>query len=573
MLKVLPSYISNLIAAGEVVQRPASVVKELVENSIDAGADKISIIIGDSGRTLIQVIDNGSGMSMEEGVLSFERHATSKIAEAEDLHSIITYGFRGEALASIAAVAQVTMRTRKVGEELGAEIQFAESKLVEKSEIASPEGTNIAVRNIFYNVPARRKFLKSDSSEFRQIVAETSRIAISHPEVALKLVHNDKEVLNFGCVKNLKQRLLEVAGKSMASELVDISSQSSIITIGGYIGKPEDAKKSSGAQYFFVNGRFFRSPYFHKSLVSAYDGLIPEGTIPSYFIFFEVNPEEIDINIHPAKTEVKFENESIIYEILRSAVKEAIGKNSLCPSIDFDLEGAPEIPIVHSGGERVQPPKINYDPLFDPFQAERGASELICEDRAAKSKTLMQVHGKYILTTVKSGLLMIHISRARERILYERFLKDIDNSTPISQQVLFPQNIDLDYNSYSLISENIEKILLLGFDIQPIGETSVEVCGVPDGFPSDPGYTQEAIYNLLEILSNDISTAAIKADVRENMARKLARTAVGGNYGSISDIEAQMIVDSLFACSEPDRTPDGRLCMSIITLEDLDRKI
>ena len=351
MLKILPSNISNLIAAGEVVQRPASAVKELLENAVDAGAGNISVFIEDSGKTLIQVIDDGCGMTPEEARLCFERHATSKISEASDLSSIMTYGFRGEALPSIAAVAEVTLRTRKKGSDTGSEAVFTPSGFSGQEEAAMPEGTNIAVRNIFYSLPARRKFLKSDSTEFRQIVSEFSHVALCRPEIGVRLVHNGKDIYNLKKANTLKQRILEIEGKDMVKELIDIRTSTRIINISGFVGNPSDARKSAGNQFFFVNGRYFRSSYFHKAVMKAYDKLIPEGAYPSYYIFFETTPENIDVNIHPAKTEVKFENETEIFEILTAAVKESLGRNSFIPTIDFDHDTLPDIPA---------PSRFNY---------------------------------------------------------------------------------------------------------------------------------------------------------------------------------------------------------------------
>ena len=351
MLRILPSNISNLIAAGEVVQRPASAVKELLENAVDAGAGNISVIIEDSGKTLIQVIDDGCGMTPEEARLCFERHATSKISEASDLSSIMTYGFRGEALPSIAAVAEVTLRTRKKGSDTGSETVFTPSGFSGQEEAAMPEGTNIAVRNIFYSLPARRKFLKSDSTEFRQIVSEFSHVALCRPEISVRLVHNGKDIYNLKKANTLKQRILEIEGKDMVKELIDVRTSTRIINISGFVGNPSDARKSAGNQFFFVNGRYFRSSYFHKAVMKAYDKLIPEGAYPSYYIFFETTPENVDVNIHPAKTEVKFENETEIFEILTAAVKESLGRNSFIPTIDFDHDTLPDIPA---------PSRFNY---------------------------------------------------------------------------------------------------------------------------------------------------------------------------------------------------------------------
>ena len=599
MLKVLPSHISNLIAAGEVVQRPSSVVKELIENSIDAGAENITVVISDSGRTLIQVIDDGCGMSDDDARLCFSRHATSKISKAEDLNSILTYGFRGEALPSIAAVAEVTLKTRKRGEEIGTEVVFSESGMISQEPSSCPEGTNISVRNIFYNVPARRKFLKSDASEFRQIVSEFCRVALCHYEVSMRLVHNKKDIYILKGARNVKQRILEISGKELIKELVDLRTDTSMVSISGFIGKPEDARKNAAHQYFFVNGRFFKSPYLHKAIQKAYEKLVPEGYSPSYFIFLEINPENIDINIHPSKTEVKFEDEPMIFQILNASVRESLGMNSLGPSIDFDMEGAPEIPVPHKQGVYTPPPKIDFDPLFNPFdsvpisgaratngagkpdntipkyQAEpevEGYGEMF-EEKIAESRSILQVQGKYLLTTVKSGLLLIRISRARERILYEKYLRQLDDCTPLVQESLFPTSLELDPISYSLLDEASDLLPKMGFDVSFLPGNTISVNGVPEGYPTDIPSVKNSIDELVILLSDHGREALNRADGRHEIALSLAKSGSKGPSAQLSHLEAQLLIDSLFGCMEPDRTPEGRVCMSIITTEDLDKKL
>ena len=378
MLQLLPPDISNLIAAGEVVTRPAAVLKELLENAVDAGATAVSVVITDAGRTLIQVIDDGCGMSQEEALLCFERHATSKIASAADLERISTFGFRGEALASIAAVAQVTLRTRREQDEVGSETQFAASALVSQSPAAVPKGSSFAVRNLFYNVPARRKFLKSDNAELKHLLSEFFRVAIARPAIAFTLSSNGKELYRLPVARNNKQRIYDLFGRDLASGLTDIATETSIINVRGYIGAPEDARRTAGNQFFFVNGRYFRSPYLHKAVCRPYEKLIPEGSIPSYFIFLETDASRIDVNIHPAKTEIKFEDEAVVFDIVSACVREGIGRSTLAPSIDFDCADAPDIPTIHSSGRGrgsgyVRPPKMGYDPLFNPFDIDRKA--------------------------------------------------------------------------------------------------------------------------------------------------------------------------------------------------------
>ena len=597
MLKILPSNISNLIAAGEVVQRPASAVKELLENAVDAGAGNISVIIEDSGKTLIQVIDDGCGMTPEEARLCFERHATSKISEASDLSSIMTYGFRGEALPSIAAVAEVTLRTRKKGSDTGSETVFTPSGFSGQEEAAMPEGTNIAVRNIFYSLPARRKFLKSDSTEFRQIVSEFSHVALCRPEISVRLVHNGKDIYNLKKANTLKQRILEIEGKDMVKELIDVRTSTRIINISGFIGNPSDARKSAGNQFFFVNGRYFRSSYFHKAVMKAYDKLIPEGAYPSYYIFFETTPENVDVNIHPAKTEVKFENETEIFEILTAAVKESLGRNSFIPTIDFDHDTLPDIPAPsrfnytgsYSRPQPARPQHIPYETILPdtspsrhysaiesaerPSAAVNGYGEIFEDSGTSSSGSgILQISGRYLVTTLRSGMMIVDIRRARERILYEKYLRQLDNSAPISHQVLFPCVIQLSPEKYSLLTENREQLRLLGFDIGPQEGNTISVNGLPEEFGSDESSVRTAIDNLLASLMETGSIDLIRADNREVMARRLAgAAAASAGNGRLSADEARLLVDTLFSCAEPETSPGGKRCMSVLTEEDIER--
>ena len=597
MLRILPSNISNLIAAGEVVQRPASAVKELLENAVDAGAGNIGVFIEDSGKTLIQVIDDGCGMTPEEARLCFERHATSKISEASDLSSIMTYGFRGEALPSIAAVAEVTLRTRKKGSDTGSETVFTPSGFSGQEEAAMPEGTNIAVRNIFYSLPARRKFLKSDSTEFRQIVSEFSHVALCRPEISVRLVHNGKDIYNLKKANTLKQRILEIEGKDMVKELIDVRTSTRIINISGFIGNPSDARKSAGNQFFFVNGRYFRSSYFHKAVMKAYDKLIPEGAYPSYYIFFETTPENIDVNIHPAKTEVKFENETEIFEILTAAVKESLGRNSFIPTIDFDHDTLPDIPAPsrfnytgsYSRPQPARPQHIPYETILPdtspsrhysaiesaerPSAAVNGYGEIFEDSGTSSSDSgILQISGRYLVTTLRSGMMIVDIRRARERILYEKYLRQLDNSTPISHQVLFPCVIQLSPERHSLLTENTEQLRLLGFDIEPQEGNTISVNGLPEEFGSDESSVRTAIDNLLASLMETGSIDLIRADNREAMARRLAgAAAASAGNGRLSADEARLLVDSLFSCAEPETSPGGKRCMSVLTEEDIER--
>ena len=591
MIKVLPSHIANLIAAGEVVQRPSSVVKELMENAVDANSTKVTLIVNDSGRTLIQVIDNGSGMTKEEAELCFERHATSKIEKAEDLYSINTFGFRGEALASIAACADVTLKTRKESDETGVEVHIAENKIISTTTTSCPQGCNIAVRNIFYNIPARRKFLKSDNVEYRQIVSEFIKVALTRTDIEFKFIHNSKDIYTLPPVANIKQRITQIAGKEIAKDLVDIQTDTTVVSVRGFVGRPSLAKKNQPNQYFFVNGRFFKSPLLHKAVIKAYNNLIPDSTTPSYFIFLNIDPQNMDVNIHPSKTEIKFENDLVIFEILNAAVKEAIGEGAFIPSIDFDTEGVPEIPAVPHDRKYVAPPKINFDPLFNPFKEElkvRRNGEFLNNDfepiikeqnsfggvfseEPKEEHPILQLKGRYIVTTVKSGLLVIDIPRAKERILYERYLNSITNAKPAIQENLFPQTIDLDHFSYTLLMEDKEKLMEIGFDIRSFGENCIVVYGIPSTLADEELDVKECIDNLISDLSD--TERDFGTEFREKIALNMVKSRRGSTSKMISNIEAQNIIDALFACKEPDYAPTGGLCMSIITLEELGSRL
>ena len=608
MLKILPPNISNLIAAGEVVQRPSSVVKELVENAIDAGSGSVSVIVEDAGKTLIQVIDDGCGMTPEEARLCFERHATSKISEASDLSSIMTYGFRGEALPSIAAVAEVTLRTRRKGADTGTETIFTPSGFVSQEEAAMPEGTNIAVRNIFYSLPARRKFLKSDNTELRQIISEFSHVALCRPDIGVRLVHNGKDIYNLKRANSLKQRILEIEGKDMGKELIDVSTSTRIIGVSGFVGNPQDARRSAGNQYFFVNGRYFRSPYFHKAVMKAYDKLIPEGTYPSYYLFFNVAPENVDVNIHPAKTEVKFENETEIFELLTAVVREALGRGSFIPTIDFDHDTLPDIPAPSqfhyskgSGGNRpVSGKKTDYGAIlpdaadvpwhrsassaaggalpsaeFSPSVPEVSGYGHIFEDSGAAGSGagVVQISSRYIATPMRSGLLIVDVRRARERIFYERYLRQLDDSSPISHQVLFPCAVTLSPERYHLLMEDPGRLRQLGFDIEDAGDFTISVKGLPEGFGTDGEAVRKAVDDIVAALMDAGPDGLVKASAREEMARKLARAAVSGTDTRISGDEARLLVDTLFSCAEPEISPAGRKCMFILTEQDIERHL
>lgn len=599
MLKVLPAHISNLIAAGEVVQRPASVVKELMENGVDAGASSIIVNIVDSGKTVIQVVDDGVGMDEKDARLAFERHATSKISEVEDLHAINSFGFRGEALASIAAVSEVSLKTRRRESEIGYEVLINGSDFISSNPISTKPGSIFTIRNLFYNVPARRKFLKSDNAEFRQIISEFSRVALTNPDIAFELTHNGKIIYSIRKAPNLKQRIIDVSGKELIKELVEISTTTSVVSINGFVGKPEDAKKSSGNQYMFVNGRFFRSSYLHKAIMRSYEKLIPEGYIPSYFIYLESDPHKIDVNIHPQKTEVKFEDESLIFDILNASVREALGKNSFMPSIDFDRENAPEI-STYRGDRFVPPPKIDFDPLFNPFDEEKkngysqysqntgdifgnrdihpdrqfagnDNTDTIFDGETSTSRQILVIKNRFIITPVKSGMLLISVHRAKERILYERYLSILSESRQVIQSSLFPQTVKLDINSHSTLMDAGEQLKFIGFDIRDIGDNCVVVYGMPVGFQADTESVIAAIDGLIDFLNE--TSGDLLTQSKENIALALSKSGVGATNCHISEDEAQLLVDSIFACREPERDPQGRLCMSIITTDELLKRL
>ena len=626
-IRILPSNIANMIAAGEVVQRPASVVKELVENSVDAGADQITVVIQDAGRTLIQVIDNGQGMTPDQAVLCFERHATSKLHTAEDLHNILTFGFRGEALASIAAVAEVTLKTRREDDEVGCQVDFADSQHLATSETATPRGANFSVRNLFYNVPARRKFLKSDNVEFKHIVTEFIRVALTRPEIGFTLTHNGKDVYVLRPAKSLKFRIQDVLGATVAKEVVDVHAETSVVEVSGYVGRPDMARKGLGNQYFFVNGRYFRSPYLHKAVMKAYENLIPDGVTPSYFLYLNIDPQSIDVNIHPTKTEIKFEDDSVVFQIVFACIREALGRNSFGESIDFDREGVPEIPAFSKSFEEFHQysvPQTGTDPTYNPFDNDgfqsvdspysnsfvpgsapwsqaadcfetdmqisdaapsaytpagmnagryvepRDDYGKLFEDKLSPSKSVLTLNGKYIFTIGRSGLMAVHINRAMERILYERFLEALSRNGHQTQTALFPVTVQVGVEDMCLFAEHAAMLESLGFDIAPFGTDTIVVNGVPEGYSAEAGKVQSMIGDMLLILADD--SQALPEMMVSNMASRFAR--LGALNGDLvtNPTEAQRLIDALLACDNAEFTSTGRRIISIITSEDIDKR-
>ena len=610
-----------MIAAGEVVQRPASVVKELVENAVDAGADQVTVVIQDAGRTLIQVIDNGCGMSPDQAVLCFERHATSKLQTAEDLNNILTFGFRGEALASIAAVAEVTLKTRREEDEVGCQVDFADSQHLATNEIATPRGANFSVRNLFYNVPARRKFLKSDSVEFKHIVSEFIRVALTRPDVGFTLTHNGKDVYVLRPAMSLKFRIQDVLGAGVANEVVDVQADTSVVSVSGFVGRPASAKKGLGNQFLFVNGRFFRSPYLHKAVMKAYENLIPEGVTPSYILYLQVDPQSVDVNIHPTKTEIKFEDDSVIFQIIFACIKEALGKNSFGDSIDFDVEGMPAIPAFGKNFDEFRPvsePLAEGDPTFNPFDNDGFPSEKspysnsfgggfdmpsapsfdtssfdapvhaapnynyggyvekrddygkLFEDKFAPTKSVLNLQGKYILTSARSGLMVIHVRRALERIMYDRFLAALSKNGHATQTALFPVTVQVGVENMYLFEEHSESLLALGFDIAPFGVDTVVVNGVPEGYSAEAGKVQTMIGDLLLVLAEDNS--ALPEMMTANLASRMARLGALSADNVTNPTEAQRLIDSLFECENTEYTSAGKRIMTILPMEDLDKR-
>ena len=596
-LKVLPAQIANMIAAGEVVQRPSSVVKELMENAVDAGATQVNVVITDAGRTLIQVIDNGCGMSPVDAVLCFERHATSKIATAEDLEQILTYGFRGEALASIAAVAEVTLRTRRPQDETGTEVRVGAFGETKTSTVAAPAGSNFMVRNLFFNTPARRKFLKSDNVEFKHILEEFTRVALTRPEIGFTLSHNGRDIYLLKKAKSLKFRVLDLMGSHVAGEIVDLSAETSVVRISGFVGRPDAARKTPGHQYLFVNGRFFRSPYLHKAVMKAYEEMIPDGVTPAYFIFLEVDPHSIDVNIHPTKTEIKFEDDGVVFQILYACVKETLGRNSFGASIDFDTEGAVPLPQLGQSFEQykgVSRPVIETDPGYDPFRAAGQASAVpqgpapaasydysrhidkhedygrLFEEKTLPTGRILILQSKYILTPVASGVMIVHIGRARERILYEQTLRALSRQAHVTQTALFPVQVPVGAQQRLLFDEHAAMLAGLGFDITPAGEDAVVVNGVPEGYSCEPGKVAELVGDLVYVLSED--SQALPEMMQQRLAEKFATLGSSHADPLTSPQEAQRLIDRLFASENAEFTPGGRRIVSIVATGDIDKR-
>lgn len=609
IIHLLPDHIANQIAAGEVIQRPASVVKELVENAVDAGASNIQVNIKDAGKTLIQVIDDGKGMSETDARMAFERHATSKISTAEDLFSLHTMGFRGEALASIAAVAHIELRTRARGAELGTSLSIAGSNLESIEPEACNEGSIFSVKNLFFNVPARRKFLKSNETEFRNIINEFERIALVNPQVGMSLYHNDAEIFNLP-ESGLGQRIINIYGKSLNQKLLSLDAQSSMVTISGFVGRPDSAKKRGALQFFFVNGRYMKHPYFHKAIMQAYEQLIPAGDMPNYFVYFTLDPSSIDVNIHPTKTEIKFENEQPIWQILMAATREALAKSSAIPTIDFDVEDAIDIPVYNpvkkSEPSTYKAPKVQVDSSYNPFDTtsykktefdwsklyqgfenDRVAAQLESESfedapieelpaEASNPENLFtevsnpcyQYKGRYIVTSLKSGLAIIDQHRAHVRILFDQYLSNIRQQQGVSQQVLFPEIVEFTAAEAAVLPSLLEDLRFVGFDLSNLGNDNYAINGLPAGIENlDP-------VNLVkDIVDRAIETGCeVHEKICEAIALSLAKAAAIRPGKSLSLEEMDHLIASLFSCPDSNLTPDGKTIISMLTDEELERR-
>lgn len=602
IIQLLPDSVANQIAAGEVIQRPASAVKELLENAIDSGATDIKLIVKDSGKTLIQVIDNGCGMSETDARMSFERHATSKIKKADDLFNIRTKGFRGEALASIAAIAHVELKTRRHNDEIGTRIEMEGSEVKSQNPFNSPVGTSFSVKNLFYNVPARRNFLKSDQVEFRHILEEFERVVIPHPEIAFSLHHNNQAVFQLE-KGSLKQRIVALFGSNYNERLAPLEQETNILNLIGYIGKPEFAKKKRGEQFFFINRRFIKSAYLNHAVQGAYDELLARDSFPSYFILMEVDPKTIDINIHPTKTEIKFEDEKSIYAILRSSVKLSLGKHNITPTIDFNQEMSfANIPL-KSDKDFIPEPTIKVDPNYNPFKTsvsstsyKKSESVLNLSNKANWEKLyesiraeteqhqkpaekdrevihveegsqVFQLHGKYILSPIKSGLMIVDQQGAHERILYEQYVNSIANHKASSQQDLFPKTIELSTVDAELVKELSAEIHGVGFDISEFGKNTFVINGIPADVTNAD--SAQLLEGLLETYK--LNLIEIKIDKRDNIARSMARNAAVKSGKSLTQSEMQSLIDRLFACAMPYTSPSGKPIVTTMAVADIER--
>jgi len=614
VIQLLPESVANQIAAGEVVQRPASVVKELLENAIDAGATQLKLLVRDAGKTLIQVIDNGCGMSETDARMSFERHATSKIRDARDLFAIRTMGFRGEALASIAAVAQVELRTRRAAEELGTRILIEDSTVKAHEPYSGPAGSSLAVRNLFYNVPARRNFLKSDTVEMRHILDEFQRVAMAHPDLFFSFHHNDQEIFHLP-PGNLRQRIVKIFGENVNKKLVPVHEETDVLRIGGFVGKPDYFKKARGEQLFFVNKRFIKSNYLHHAVVGAYDDLLPSDAYPFYVLFLDIDPARIDINVHPTKQEIKFDDEKLVYNYLKVTVRHALGSHNITPTLDFEQEpaftGRP-VPLpslrqesartvgssgnddnrhaenlrrwqqlyegMQAGGGQEessnpapQPGEEGFFSQPNSFEVMSGTSGNFIDDESGSfsrvQKEPYQIHGQYIVNQIKSGFLLIDQQAASERILYERYLQALQQQAVATQKALFPKHLELPPADAALLREILHEINDLGFDVAEFGGNTFIIHGYPATLPS--GREEELLEKVLHQYKENLE---LELGVTDNLARSMARNAALRRGQMLGATEMQDLIDQLFACASPYHSPSGRKCFITIEIDELNKR-
>jgi DNA mismatch repair protein MutL len=595
IIQLLPDHVANQIAAGEVVQRPASVVKELLENAIDAGATSIKLLLKDAGKTLIQVIDDGKGMSATDARMCFERHATSKIQKAEDLFNLCTKGFRGEALASIAAIAHVELKTKQENEELGTCLKIEGSKVISQDFISTGKGASIAVKNLFYNIPARRNFLKSDTVETRHIIDEFQRVALAHPNIAFLMHHNNNEVYHLKG-GNLRQRIVAVFGGKMNEKLVPINEQTDILNIEGFVAKPEFSKRKRGEQFFFVNDRFIKSSYLNHAVVNAFDGLIEQGSHPSYFLYLKVPANTIDINIHPTKTEIKFDNEKALYAMLRATVKHSLGQYNVAPVLDFNRDSNLDTAYhLNKNNVKGSTPKITVDPDFNPFKEEKQKKinfpfkreqgnqsweslyttvdtttdikqEELFENNEVKTQKTFQIQRKYVMSLIKSGAVLIHQSLAHQRVLYEEFLESITVKEANSQQLLFPVKISFSSQEVEMIYTIKTELENAGFSFDEFTKDSVTIKGIP------VSVTESKITIILEELLNDMNLEVPDASFShfDIMAKSFAKTLSIKTGTQLSEKEQENLVDNLFSCKEPSISPFGKPTFKTLTLNEID---
>ncbi|WP_026462871.1 DNA mismatch repair endonuclease MutL [Adhaeribacter aquaticus] len=598
IIKLLPEYLANQIAAGEVVQRPASVVKELMENAVDAESTQIQLIVKEAGKTLVQVVDNGKGMSETDARMSFERHATSKIKSTEDLFRIQTMGFRGEALASIAAVAQVELKTKKQNSDIGTKLVVEGSEVVSQEPVAMPDGTNICVKNLFFNVPARRNFLKSNPVEMRHILDEFQRMALSHPHISFSLFNNDLEIYQLPAAK-LSQRIVALFGNNYKEQLANCEENTPTLKVSGYIGKPEYAKKSRGDQFFFVNNRFIRNSYLNHAVVTAYEGLLPKDTFPFYVLFLEIDPASIDINVHPTKTEIKFEDEKTVYAIVRAAVRQSLGVHNIAPSLDFEgdvnfapirsiktdfdtefFKAAPTYQEMAPAQERKQVPAFKPN-IFQNWPenpardtARISNAPLVFEDLdlpeqkelGSSGNKAIQIHQKYLLVQVKSGMMLVDQQAAQERILYEKFIAALHRNSGATQTLLFPEVVQFTPTDFIVVQELKEEFRALGFVFSDFGKNTIMVNGIPADVP--PNREKELFEGLIEQYQNNRSDLAL--DKKENIARAMAKRVASRLVRRMTELEINALVDRLFATQVPNYTPSGQKVLVMMDMGQLD---